>query len=228
MKLLSWNILQGGGRRTDGVLETLTAHAPDVVCLQEYRRGNRKITDHLKTTGLRYIYEGEGGPSDNTLLIAAKAPVEAGPFLEGSTHILEAETSGHTILPLHFPQKAEQVPLFKALLEDSPSLLPLSALMVGDLNCGIPFVDSSEKTFVNTAYFQALLDAGWVDLYRRHNGPDARDFTWFSPRTGRGFRYDHALASPTFADHVTACTYDHTPREAGFSDHSALILTLKA
>ena len=37
MKLLSWNILQGGGRRADGIAKVLLEHAPDIITLQEYR-----------------------------------------------------------------------------------------------------------------------------------------------------------------------------------------------
>ncbi len=231
MKVVSWNILQGGGKRLDGICDAIKGWAPDVLTLQEVRQSSLA---HLSKTcnglGLRHHYLAQTqSASENTLFIAAQGDLDAGDFMPnrpGLCHILEAEVAGLTLLPLHFPQKAAQVPLFEALLTDSASLLDLQSLMIGDLNCGLPFEDSSEKTFVNAKYFQALKDAGWIDLYRHLNGSEARDFTWISPRTGRGFRYDHALASPHLAGRAKSLHYDHWVREEKLSDHSALILTL--
>lgn len=229
---MSWNILQGGGRRLDGILAALTAWAPDVVTLQEVRgRHLDRIATHLDQIGLSFHYMSEHSSDiENGILIAARTPVEVGDFIEdrsGLCHILEAETGGLTILPVHFPQKAAQVPLFKVLLGDSKSLLALNSILIGDLNCGIPFEDSMTKTFANTRYFQSLKEAGWIDLYRAVHGSDARDYSWVSPRTDRGFRYDHALASPAVAERVDAVWYDHAVRRNGLSDHSALIVDLR-
>ena len=213
------------------ICSALEAWSPDVVALQEVRGTSAELLEaHLRALGLGYLYRPDGlPPSQNTLLIASRDPFDAGGFLSEETdavHILEAEMTGFTLLAAHFPQKAAQVPLFEALLQDSASLLALPALLIGDLNCGLPFEDSTDKTFVNAKYFQALKDVGWIDLYRRLHGPDARDYSWISPRTGRGFRYDHALASPSLAGGVNRLAYDHAVREAGASDHSALLLDI--
>lgn len=226
MRIVSWNILQGGGRRLPEVCAALKGWAPDIAVLQEVRRSS--VPDLTKALSLPESYLADTEEArDNAPFIASRDPLEAGDFIEnreGLCHILEAETYGLTILPVHFPQKAAQVPLFEALLADSASLLDLDTLLIGDLNCGLPFIDSTDKTFANAKYFQALLDAGWVDLYRQHAGPDARDYSWISPRTGRGFRYDHALASPSLAERLVSLTYDHAPRDSGVSDHSAIVL----
>jgi len=66
-------------------------------------------------------------------------PLDAGDFQvdrSGPCHILEAETMGLTLLPVHFPQKALQIPLFEAVLADTPSLLERQCLLLGDMNCG--------------------------------------------------------------------------------------------
>ena len=168
-------------------------------------------------------------PGENGIFIAARAPFDAGEFMAnrtGKCHIIEAEIAGLTILPVHFPQKAAQVPLFQAVLEDSKSLLGLDSLIIGDLHCGIPFEDSTHRTFVNAKHFQSLKEKGWIDLYRERHGPDARDYSWISPRTGNGFRYDHVLASRSVADCLVSFDYVHGPREDKLSDHSAMLLTL--
>ncbi len=229
-RILSWNILQGGGRRTEAILQHLTHWSPDIVTLQEFRSGasGQRIAGHLHQLGLQHQFTPETADhAENTILLAARRPFAAGEFMaerSGPCHILEADLAGITLLPVHFPQKAAQVPLFNALLQDSESLLGIASLIIGDLNCGIPFVDSSAKTFTNSRYFQALQEHGWVDLYRQAHGTEAREFTWISPRTQRGFRYDHALASPALARRIKRLSYDHQPREAGHSDHSALLV----
>ncbi len=40
MKLLSWNILHGGGQRAQDILDTIEKEQPDIVTLQEFRHGS--------------------------------------------------------------------------------------------------------------------------------------------------------------------------------------------
>ena len=231
MKIVSWNIRQGGGRRLIGICDVLTGWKPDIVVLQEVRRsGVAQLSEQLSEAGLRYsFYPDTRSNSENAPFIASRETLDAGEFLAqrtGPCHILEAQTMGLTLLPVHFPQKAAQVPLFEALLGDSASLLEYNCLLIGDLNCGLPFIDSTDKTFVNAKYFQALKEAGWIDLYRQQHGDAAREYSWISPRTQRGFRYDHALAGSAVSKSLTDFQYDHTVREKGLSDHSGLLLEL--
>ncbi len=233
LRLLSWNILQGGGRRADGIVAYIREGRPDIVVLQEFRAGvaGDAIRSGLRAAGLSHQWIAEApAPRDNTLLIAARWPVDAGDFMQdriGPCHLAEAalDSPTFTLLTAHFPQKAAQLPLFAALAEDSPSLLAGPALLVGDLNCGVPFEDSDSRTFVNASEFRRLLDLGWIDAFRSRH-PAARAFTWVSPRTGNRFRYDHCLASPAVNARIDAVRYDDAPREAGLSDHAALWVTM--
>lgn len=231
MKLVSWNILQGGGRRLGGILDKIDQWSPDIITLQEMRGRNLgEVRERLAKSGLEHSYMSAcKTDTEHGIFVAARTSIDAGDFMQDRTgvcHILEAEVAGLTLLPVHFPQKKAQVPLFDALAQDSDSLLGLDSVLIGDLNCGIPFEDSTAKTFANARYFQACKDAGWIDAYRHVHGAVARDFSWISPRTGRGFRYDHALVSPSLLPRLSTVTYDHSVREIGLSDHSALVLNL--
>ena len=57
VKILSWNILAGGGRRAGEIVETISSHAPDIATLQEFRRGSAEdeIVAGLKKAGLKFI-----------------------------------------------------------------------------------------------------------------------------------------------------------------------------
>ncbi len=236
VKILSWNILQGGGRRTEDIITHIVAKKADIIALQEFRPGKYgdQICAALEQSGLRFQFVPEADDHRNTMLIAARAGFEAGDFMpdrETPCHLLEAffpeESFGFdlTLLPVHFPQKKAQLPLFAALAEDTPSLLKEDALILGDLNCGIPFEDSDVKTFYATAKFQHLLELGWVEAWRSRHG-QIREFTWVSPRTGNRFRYDQCLASPDFNARINAISYDHAPRKARHSDHSLMIVDI--
>lgn len=237
MRILSWNILAGGGRRASDIIKTISAHSPDIITLQEFRRGSAEseIIEGLKKAGLKYIHVPETEAKENTILMASKYGFDAGPFLpepNSPLHMVEAYFSADMIgfsfslIAVHFPQKKAQVPLFKALIDDSESLLRGNALIIGDMNCGIPHLDSDSKTFYATHHYQDLLQAGWVDAWRsRHE--EAREFSWVSPRTGNRFRYDQVIASPEFNKKLLSVQYDHHPREERYSDHSLIIVDVK-
>jgi exodeoxyribonuclease III len=237
LKILSWNILQGGGSRSPGIAATILRHNADIVTLQEFRRGSGSdvILDALRKTGLKFVQIPETDTtSEHTILIAARFGFDAGSFMQEDVRpvpILEAAFSKEqlgfalTLLAVHFPQKEPQVPLFRQLIKDTPSLLDGATLLIGDLNCGIPFEDSMTKTFFATSYFQDMLSKGWVDCWRsRHK--DATEYTWISSVKKHGFRYDQALASKELNNRVTSVYYDHSVREQGFSDHSAMIVEI--
>ena len=64
---------------------------------------------------------------------------------------------------------------------------------------------------------------GWRDAFRTLHGYEARDRSW---KTGRhpGYRLDHILIGPALT--ALACAYDHSLREDGLSDHSAMWATM--
>lgn len=235
IKLVSWNIRQGGGSRADSICKALVELRPDIVTLQEYRRNNagELISQGMLKAGLGHQFIAETGQTkDNTIFIASRFPLQAGNFMgeEAVVDIVEASIElpekELILLATHFPQKKAQIPLFNALLDDSEGLLRESSIIIGDLNCGIPFEDSDSKTFYATRQFQALLASGWVDAWRSRN-QKAREFSWKSVRSGNRFRYDHCLASD-HADHlISKVSYDHSVREQNISDHSMLWLELR-
>ncbi len=234
MKLLSWNIRQGGGTRREKICAALKEHQPDIVTLQEYRRNaaGREIAERLNKMGLNHQYAAETkAEKDNTIFIASHLPFQAGNFMgeDAVPDIIEAsfdiDGKNLILLAVHFPQKKPQIPLFDAIADDSAGLLAEKCILIGDLNCGVPFEDSDSKTFYATRQFQKLLSIGWVDAWRsRHK--EAKEFTWTSVRTGNRFRYDQCLASEGANLEIQSIEYDHTVREQNISDHSLIVCEL--
>ena len=237
MRILSWNILHGGGSRTTEILDAIERHEPDVVCLQEMRIGGlseRPLVDGLAELGLdEFFAPPTEAARDNAVAVASRFRLEE-PLAWPPGDVrglrvkvdLETGTDFH-LLVAHLPQKKAQVPYWEKLLElPKAEFLEGDALIVGDLNCGIPLVDSDVKTFSETRYFQQMLREGWVDAWRTRH-PKAREYSWVSVKKGNGFRYDHALASPSLDPRIESIAYDHEVRENKASDHSALILDLE-
>lgn len=119
---------------------------------------------------------------------------------------------------------------WNAVLRAAEARLNEPFMFVGDFNTGLHRIDETGKTFVCAEHFGNLSGIGLIDLWRHHN-PGGTEWTWFSKlkggARGNGFRLDHAFATPSLHSRVTSCRYSHTEREAGFSDHSVLIVEMK-
>jgi endonuclease/exonuclease/phosphatase family metal-dependent hydrolase len=74
------------------------------------------------------------------------------------------------------------------------------------------------------AIVPGLAGSGFTDAFRACHGYTARDRSWMYPNRRMGYRLDHI-----FIRHVgvAACAYEHSVRERGLSDHSALCAELK-
>jgi len=234
IKLLTWNILQGGGKRAIGIADQLEAIQPDIVTLQEFRNGKTApvLLDALNKQGLEHQHLAQSPSAKNTVMLAARMPFEAHAWADDLDPALcihtqfnftDASIDTLDIFAAHLPQKRAQVPYL-----DTLSKLDVNdyeaALIIGDLNCGIPFEDSETKSFVNTHMFQSLLRDGWTDSWRSRNA-DAREYSWVSSR-GNGYRYDHCLATRNADTLINKINYLHDVRKERLSDHSAMLIEL--
>lgn len=234
MKILSWNILHGGGKRALDILEVIDEEQPDIVIFQEFRHGSSKkiLLDGLSAMGLEEQFAPDTGSArDNSVLIASKFSFQAVKFPEGSNNPVLAiqaffpDLAELNLIAVHLPHKKKQPPYFHALLDLDKRYLKENSLIMGDFNCGIPFEDSETKSFEHTYLFQQLLRNGWVDAWRSRN-KNKREFTWISTKQQNGFRYDHALVSPKLNKLIKDVKYNHQVRLNKISDHSLMIIDL--
>ncbi len=232
MKILSWNILHGGGQRANDILDAINKEQPDIVTLQEFRHGSSKdaLLTGLKEMGLDEQYVPETTSArDNSLIIASSYNFQATTFPKGEPLPARAvraffpDLDELNLIAVHLPQKKKQPPYLHALIDLDKDFLSENSLIIGDMNVGIPFEDSETKSFEHTFLFQQLLRDGWVDTWRSRT-PKAREYTWISTKQKNGFRYDHALASASFDKLITSVHYNHEVRLAGISDHSYMMI----
>jgi len=242
MRILSWNILQGGGRRLDNILATLESHQADIIAIQEFRHSSSKsrLISGLEELGFTHnCIPQTKDATTHTVALFSYYPIDCKALtpdpanttdavlaVKANVSIIDSEAPDIDLITLHLPHKQKQLPYFKSLQNLTPELKDRHAIMIGDFNCGIPFEDSETKSFYATQQFQSLLSQGWTDAWRSRN-TDIREYTWVSSRSGNRFRYDHALVTQGLNQRITDIAYDHKPREAGFSDHSLLLVDIE-
>src|SRR6185437_11734390 len=88
VRLLAWNIRQGGGTRLVGIMAAIMRHDADVLVLSEYRGGDSaiRLRTALAALGYRMVTELVPPPQCTGVLIAAKRR-----FLEHGAFCVEVE-----------------------------------------------------------------------------------------------------------------------------------------
>jgi len=239
MRLVSWNILAGGGSRCGVIITLLQRYDADVIVLQETISTRATDLCHvLGRAGYAHRFSAPRGPKERGLCVLSRMPLQrmaepvpphAGIYPRGWLEV-ELVECGSRVAAVYGPAEGPSLPAFwNAAAAWLASRATRPFIMLGDFNAGASHVDAENYRFKAGRGFAELAGIGLVDLWRREHG-DRREHTWFSRpgggRARRGFRIDHAFASPILADRVTSCRYDHEARERGWSDHSLLIVDL--
>jgi exodeoxyribonuclease III len=232
LRILCLNVRSGGGARWDSILEFVHARDPDVVIFTEWRRSvsSNRAEAWAASRHMRWACANDGA-TRNGVLLAANVEFECvsvTPGNESAGTLLRARLEGWTVLACYFPQGDAKGRYFDMSRDVARGCADNPFLMIGDLNTGNQVADETPEgvQYACSERFDRLSSAdGLVDLWRLANGPHAREWTWRTSKNG--FRIDHAFGNAAFIQHFRpSCRYDHAPREAGFSDHSALLLEM--
>jgi exodeoxyribonuclease-3 len=239
MRLVSWNILAGGGSRCRTIVRRLRRYDADILVLQETvttRAGD--VCHALAAAGYTYGFSAPRNPRDRGLCLLSRLPIRrvsepppphASIYPRGWLEV-ELDESGVRVAAVYGPAAGPALPAYWTAAAD---WLACRAgrpfIMLGDFNMGASLIDAPDYRFKAGRSFSRLAELGLVDLWRRER-KQRREYTWFSTpgggRTPRGFRIDHAFASPALADGLIGCRYDHGVRKRGWSDHSLLVVDL--
>ena len=104
---------------------------------------------------------------------------------------------GAAYIPNAERSKTEKVEYWRWLLDAGEKLVSRTAIICGDFNTGLPYIDERGKTLQCADYMGLMLESQWTDLWRMFH-PQDRASSWWSS-VGNGFRLDHAFGSPTMA-----------------------------
>ena len=247
MRIVSWNIRAGGGRRIQEIAAQIERWRADVVALQEFRATSpsRWLAEALRDDqgfACQRTTADARRPTSNRILVASRwplrrsahqrAPSEPGrwllvhvaaehPFSLGVMHVPNAVTGRKYIY-------------HAALLEFARGWRGGPALLIGDTNSGRIGLDEEVPCFSEheEVWMVGLEQASWRDSFRLLHG-DARAYTWYSPNAGNGFRLDEAFINRRLAPRLLDTHYewgtstDGPTRRDAVSDHAALIVDLK-
>lgn len=231
MRLVTLNLRHGGKRHMTAILERLLHHHADVLVLAEFRGNSagEALCQGLAGGGLIHQAASLMQPANqsprNGILIAARRAFQRAPstLLRFDTaRMLQVRFESFSLLGLHLPNVKAKIPHWQALLRLAQSNGKAPRIFAGDFNTGRIPLDGEGFRFTCAEDMERLEGKGWVDAWRSMH-PEKREYTWFSHR-GRGFRLDHAFLSPPLAPLLRGAAFDHSFRERGYSDHSALVV----
>jgi exonuclease III len=253
--LLSWNIA-GRVKRLPEQAERLLELGADVVCLQEITRSTLpRWRSLLHEAGYLGVEPAELSVAERkrplAVLTASRTPLHA-VHVDGvpwPERVLAVHLSdGTEIVNVHSPisPKADlaKVRTHEAVhrhLADEPSRE--ARVICGDLNTPRKeHPDGTVWTFARDRYGKLLpergerwesaelalirgLEAyGYSDAFRSLHPQATDEISWEWARWGGGYRLDHLIVSQNLT--VELCRYEHSWREEGLSDHSALVARL--
>ena len=240
MRIVSWNIRHGGGRRLRAIYDVLIRHAPDIIILTEYRSNpSTSLLERLATAGWPHTATSDPAPRSNGIAVLSREPLIARrPPSSVTSHRwveVEAPTYGFAHAAVYVPVRGRDVTkkdaYWRGILEAAEMRRDTAFLFVGDWNTGAPIGDAEPegRGFSCCEHFAAMPEHGFVDAWRLFH-PNERAFSWYS-RRGRadrnGFRIDHAFLSGRLRERLVSCEYSDVERSAGASDHAALLLDLR-
>lgn len=250
LRIATWNV-NSLRVRLPQLAEWAAAAAPDIIALQE-----TKLTDAdfpaAELADLGYHSGFAGQRTYNGVAVLSRTPVTVlatgiPGFPDEQRRVLAVETGGLTVLDLYVPNgQALGSDKFAYKLRWLAALTGWLAgdfgrredlVVLGDFNiapedrdvhdpaawAGGVHVSAEERSAL-----QRLLDAGFVDLFRRFEQPEG-SFSWWDYRAGafrrnHGLRIDLILAHPALAARCSACHIDREPRRAERpSDHTPVI-----
>ena len=230
MRLLAWNLRQGGGSRLPRIAAALESHNADILVLSEYRGGPSaaRLLAALDAVGYQYATAVAPPPGRCGVLIAARHSFREHLALELALpepyRMVSVGFASFRLVGVYMPNLLAKIPYWEALIATLRGDRGSAALAVGDFNTCRPYLDEAGAIDRTAHYMDRLDEIGFCDLWRRRN-PELREYSWYSTR-GNGFRIDHAFLSDALAAQAGPIRYSHDERLAGLSDHSPLILEL--
>jgi exodeoxyribonuclease-3 len=255
LRVATWNV-NSLKMRMPRVLELLQQYRPHLLALQETKSEPDAFPDlELAAAGYKAVHHSAGRWAGVALVVPEETEVAnvcAG--LEGEpardeARWIEADVDGVRAVSVYVPNGqeigapafADKLRFLEAIAERVPELVAdgRPAVIAGDFNVcrtdldvydPAAFVGDTHVTEDERARFEAILDAGLVDTFRRLH-PDATAYTWWDYRAGNfhknfGMRIDHLLVTRAVEGRTVWAEIDREARKGKPipSDHAPLVI----
>jgi exodeoxyribonuclease-3 len=256
VRIATWNV-NSLKARLPRVEEWLAQRTPDILLMQE-----TKLADEaapvlpFQMAGYTLAHHGEG--RWNGVAVAARAPVGEVTFgFEGhgrdadGARFIAARVGDTLAISIYAPNgRSLDSPRYAAKLDWYARLLswlranadPGERIVLGgDLNVApvdidvydpAEYIGTTHTSAPERAAFDALIEWGFVDAYRRFH-PEPGKFTWWDYRAGNfhkglGMRIDHLLVTRPMAERLSGAEIDRDARKGKLpSDHAPLWIDLE-
>jgi exodeoxyribonuclease-3 len=252
LKIATWNV-NSLKVRLPHLLDWLSTHAPDVVCLQELKCEDKALPlPELEAAG--YQVAAYGQKTYNGVAILSRAPMTeivrgiAG-FDDEQRRVIAATVDGLRIVCGYFPNGqalgSEKFAYKLRWLEALTAWLRAELLshpamvLAGDFNIApedrdahVEWREPIHVTPPEREAFQALVALGFVDAYRCFEQAE-KSFSWWDYRMmafrrNFGLRIDHLLVTPAVQARLLGCWIDRAPRKLDKpSDHAPVTIELR-
>jgi hypothetical protein len=231
MKLLVWNIQQGGGGRRQRIAEAVHLHGADIVALIEFVPGALEtLGTAISGMGFGHRLSTKPNGRDHSMCVFSKLPISGhrsgSQILDGSGLWLELKVPSHgfSFGLVHVPTKTRSIKLefLEEVIQLAPRIAKEDFLMAGDFNTGVHVDDGPLKTLGGVEQFLAIKGKGFTDVWRQFHGTKTEHTYVYRETTS--YRIDHAMASEGMMPRIRSCNYSHQERLAGISDHSVLFV----
>lgn len=187
MKILTWNILHGGGKRAANITVEIIERSPDVMVLSEFRgKMAGQLRAMLSEHGWRYqVLAGEGQPGEaNAVLIASRTPVMGRPLDENPVPRRAVEAYlpdvDLTVMGCHVPDQpgaTERLGCWRAITNRAKNLSDAQVVVIGDFNTGRHLEDEVGRGFSNVEALGTLWTHGYRDAFRLLH-PGSKEASW--------------------------------------------------
>src|SRR5437588_2926430 len=122
LRLLAWNIRQGGGTRLARIIAAIAQHEADVLVISEYRGGEsgERLRAALASTGYAHVTGATPPAGGNGLLIAARQAFDGGGPADDTVsepyRIVRAYFGALRLYGVYMPNLLKKVPYWQALI----------------------------------------------------------------------------------------------------------------
>ncbi len=175
MRLLAWNIRQGGGSRLARIADALAHHDADILVLSEYRGGEAavRLLAALASLGYRHATALAPPAGRSGVLIAARCVFRDHGEVDGGLpepyRMVGVEFPTFRLVGIYMPNMLAKVPYWETLISTLRRGNGGHALAIGDFNTCRPYLDEAGAIDKTAHYMDRIAEIGFCDLWRHRN-----------------------------------------------------------